>query len=157
MPILNNRGNGVKMKKNDFMAIVNNNNGTINNDGSISITHDDFERMLFDIDGLNINDVSKNVKTIDVNNKTSFTINIVKPVKISGGNGVKSKNARYHVVTKLLDEKTENINDELTTRNELVTWLKSLNKKMYEYIRIYDELGNECRKSAWIERDVKNA
>lgn len=144
------------MKKNDFIAIVNNNNGTINND-VISITRDNFDNMLFDIDENMIEKIDRNNYLINVSSKTSFMVEIVKPVKISGGNGVKSKNATYHVVTKKLDEKTEKINDDLSTRNELVLWLKSLNKKTYEYIRIYDNLGNECRKSAWIERNAKNA
>ena len=144
------------MKKNDFIAIVTNNNGTINND-VISITRDDFDNMLFDIDENMVEKIDRNNYIINVSSKTSFNVSIIKPVKISGGNGVKSKNSRYHVVTKLLDEKTENVNDDLSTRDELVTWLKSLNKKMYEYIRIYDEMGNACRKSAWVERDVKNA
>lgn len=144
------------MKKNDFIAIVNNNNGTINND-VISITRDNFDNMLFDIDENMVEKINRNNYIINVSSKTSFNVEIIKPVKITGGNGVKSKNATYHVVTKKLDEKTENINDDLSTRNELVLWLKSLNKKTYEYIRIYDNLGNECRKSAWIERDIKNA
>lgn len=142
------------MKKNDFIAIVNNNNGTINND-LISITQDNFNNMLSEIDDNMIEKIDRNNYIVNVSAKTSFCIEIVKPV--TGGNGVKSKNATYHIVTKKLDEKTENVNDDLSTRNELVLWLKSLNKKTYEYIRIYDNLGNECRKSAWIERGVKNA
>ena len=144
------------MKKNDFLTFVANNNGTIEN-GVVNITRDNYDNLLFDIDGLTINDISKNHKTVVVNNKLTMEINIVKPVKITGGNGVKSKNATYHVICKKLDEKTETINDDLSTRNELVTWLKSLNKKTYEYIRIYDNLGNVCRRSAWIERETKNA
>lgn len=142
------------MKKNDFIAIVNNNNGTINND-LISITRDDFNNMLSEIDDNMVEKIDRNNYLINVSAKTSFCVEIVKP--ITGGHGVKSKNSRYHVVTKLLDEKTENVYDDLTTRDELVSWLKTLNKKMYQYIRIYDEMGNECRKSAWIERNVKNA
>lgn len=142
------------MKKNDFIAIVNNNNGTINND-VISITRDNFDNMLFDIDDNMVEKIDRNNYIININNKTSFMIEITKPVKISGGNGVKSKNATYHVITKLLDEKNEKIYDDFSTRNELVLWLKSLNKKTYEYIRIYDNLGNVCRRSAWIERKPK--
>lgn len=136
------------------MAIVTNNNGTIDGD-TIKITRDNFDTMLFDIDENMVEKIDRNNYIININNKTSYFAELVKPV--TGGHGVKSKNSRYHVVTKLLDEKTESVNDELTTRNELVLWLKSLNKKTYEYIRIYDELGNECRKSAWVERIPKNA
>ena len=145
------------MKKNDFISIVTNNNGTINDDFSINISRDDFETMEFDITDLTVDNVSKNHKIIHVNNKTSYDVFIGKNKTVSGGNGVKSKNATYHVEYKKMDEKKSRVNDELSTRDELVTWLKSLNKKTYEYIRIYDNLGNICRKSAWIERDVKNA
>ena len=111
--------------------------------------------MLFDIDGLTIDEISKNHCSINVNSKTVYDVTITKTA--TGGNGVKSKNATYHIVYKSMDEKTERVNDDLSTRDDLVTWLKSLNKKTYEYIRIYDNLGNVCRRSAWIERDVKNA
>lgn len=142
------------MKKNDFIAIVNNNNGTINGE-MITMSKNDFDNMLFDIDENMVEKIDRNNYVININNKTSFCVEIVKP--ITGGHGVKSKNATYHVVTKKLDEKTENVYDDLSTRNELVAWLKTLNKKTYEYIRIYDNLGNVCRRSAWVERDVKNA
>lgn len=142
------------MKKNDFIAIVKNNNGIIDGE-MVTINKTDFDNMLFDIDENMVEKIDRNNYMININNKTSFMVEITKPVKISGGNGVKSKNATYHVIYKKLDEKTENVNDDLSTRNELVLWLKSLNKKTYEYIRIYDNLGNVCRKSAWIERTPK--
>ena len=136
------------MKKNDFIAIVTNNNGTINDDFTINISRDDFNTMEFDIDGLTVDNVSKNHKIIHVNNKTSYDVFIGKNKTVSGGNGVKSKNATYHVEYKKMDEKKSRVNDELSTRDELVTWLKSLilillffyrdyNSSIYKILYIY--------------------
>lgn len=66
--------------------------------------------------------------------------------------GVKSKNNGYIVVYKSKTDKNEKTNKSLTTCSEIKSWLKTIEKKSMEYLRIYDTLKNPCRLSAWIER-----
>lgn len=143
------------MKKNDFVKMVNVNNGTINND-TITMVKSDYNNLIESLPDLNVEKIDRNNYIIYVNNKTSYFIEITKPEKtISGGHGFKSKNSSYHIEYKYTDDKKILKNDEFTTRNDLVLWLKSLNKKTIEYLHIYDDLGNICRKSAWIDRIQK--
>lgn len=142
------------MKKNDFIAIVNNNNGTIDGE-TVIINKNDFDNMLFDIDDNMVEKIDRNNYIININNKTSFIVELTKPV--TGGNGVKSKNATYHVEYATRENKNKIISvDTLTTRNELVTWLKTIDKKTTAFIHIFDNMGNACRKSAWYEMPQKN-
>lgn len=91
--------------------------------------------------------------------KTEKPENVSRETKsenITGGKGFKPRNVGYVVKYKNTGEKSEKTNKDFKTRNELVEWLKTLSKKNMDYLRIYDELGNECRKSAWYEKPVKN-
>ena len=86
----------------------------------------------------------------ETSNKTEKSVNV-------GGKGFKPRNAKYIVKYMELDGKKEKINNDFTTRNDLVAWLKTQSRKNLQYLRIYDEMGNECRKSAWYEKTAKEA
>lgn len=75
---------------------------------------------------------------------------------LTGGKGFKPRNAKYVVKYKNIGEKSEKTNNDFATRNDLVAWLKTQSRKNLEYLRIYDEMGNVCRKSAWYEKNVVN-
>ncbi len=85
---------------------------------------------------------------IEIVKKTS-----TKKEKSTGGNGHKVKGDSYIIKFKKFDDKNETIVDNMTTCAEVKNWLKTISKKQMEYLRIYDAQKNECRKSAWIERE----
>lgn len=91
-----------------------------------------------------------NAKGENVSRETSKTENV------TGGKGFKPRNAKYIVKYKNIGEKSEKTNNDFSTRNDLVAWLKTQSRKNLEYLRIYDEMGNVCRKSAWYEKNVVN-
>lgn len=64
--------------------------------------------------------------------------------------GHKSKGGSYIVIFKNKNDKKETKNTDMTTCAEIKAFLKTLSKKQLEYLRIYDEANNECRKSAWV-------
>lgn len=74
------------------------------------------------------------------------------------GNGHKLRGDSYIVIYKNVGEKKETKKTDISTREELKNWLKTISRKNLEYLRIYDSFNNECRKSAWYEkRERKNA
>lgn len=68
----------------------------------------------------------------------------------SAPTGHKTKNAGYIVIYKNKNDKKETRNTEMTTCAEIKAFLKTVSKKQLEYLKIYDENNNECRKSAWV-------
>lgn len=68
----------------------------------------------------------------------------------SAPSGHKTKNAGYIVIYKNKTDKKETKNTNMTTCAEIKAFLKTVSKKQLEYLRIYDENNNECRKSAWV-------
>lgn len=96
-------------------------------------------------------------ETTKTTKETTKTAKETKTEKSKGGNGFKLRGMGYVVKYKITGEKSEKTNNNFTTRNELVSWLKTLSKRNMDYLKIYDELGNECRKSAWYEKPVKTA
>lgn len=75
----------------------------------------------------------------------------------NGGNGHKTKNSSYIIKFKKFDDKKETIKTDLSSCAEIKAWMKTISKKQMEYLKIYDNYNNECRKSAWIEREQKQA
>ena len=164
------------MKKTEMIKLMENNNATLNNDGVYVINKNDFDCLMWDCDE---NDVKiektetknvyniksgRNVLTINVKNNRNKTEKTKTETKtetgnknknVSGGHGVKSKNAHYIIQLKMVNGKPETITN-ITNCTDVKLWLKTLNKKSIEYLRIYDMLNNPCRKSAWVERDVVN-
>lgn len=106
---------------------------------------------------LKITETAKKPETKTETAKETTTTKETKKTENKGGNGHKLRGMGYVVKYKMCDEKTEKTNNEFTTRNDLVAWLKTLSKRNMDYLKIYDELGNECRKSAWYEKPVKTA
>lgn len=77
-----------------------------------------------------------------------------KAVEPTGGHGHKTKNDGYIIIFKNKGDKKETKKTDLTSCAEIKAWMKSISKKQIEYLRIYDSANNECRKSAWIEREA---
>lgn len=74
-----------------------------------------------------------------------------------GGNGHKTRNSTYIIKFKKFDDKKETVKTDLSSCAEIKAWMKTISKKQMEYLKIYDNYNNECRKSAWIEREQKQA
>lgn len=158
------------MKKMDIINVITTNNGMETETGVYTMTNDDFNGLLWELSDDKtvkiVNGENKNTHLIK-SGKTVLTINIkrnktektktekTKTEKndVSGGHGVKSKNAHYIIQLKNIGEKPETITN-ITNCTDIKLWLKTINRKNIEYLRIYDMLKNECRKSAWIERAV---
>lgn len=94
-------------------------------------------------------------ETTKTTKETTKTAKETKTEKSKGGNGFKLRGMGYVVKYKITGEKSEKTNNDFTTRNDLVAWLKTFSKRNLDYLKIYDELGNECRRSAWYEKPVK--
>lgn len=106
-----------------------------------------------DENGNNLITVGKSEIIIHVNKSRSRGNNKPKTETTeTESHGVKSKNNGYIVVYKSKTDKNEKTNKSLTTCSDIKSWLKTIEKKSMEYLRIYDTLKNPCRLSAWIER-----
>lgn len=157
------------MKKTDMINLITTNNGVEMETGVYTMTKNDFDNVLWETsenkttkieNGENKNTYifksGKTVLTINVKNnrnKTEKTKTETENKNVSGGHGVKSKNAHYIINLKNVGEKPETITN-ITNCTDIKLWLKTLNRKNIEYLRIYDMLKNPCRQSAWIERVV---
>ena len=148
------------MKKNEIINAITTNNGTMNEKtGNYEMSTENYNNFLFDVDGVKINDVDKKTHCIKIG-KSVITI-IEKNGKqknknnVTGGHGVKSKNATYIIVIKNFDDKTPKTINNITCCADIKLWLKTLERKNIEYLRIYDMLNNPCRLSAWIEHETE--
>ena len=82
-----------------------------------------------------------------------------KPVKKASGTSgrtmaphtSKGRTEGYVIHFKETGKKEQKITN-ISTCTEIKEWLKSISRKTTEYLRIYDNAGKECRKSAWIEK-----
>lgn len=139
--------NGAKMDENNGVYIVS------------SKKWDDIEWELSDMgiecetDGNNhLITIGKSEIIIHVNESRSRGNNKPMTETESEKRGVKSKNNGYIIVYKSNTDKNEKTNKSISTCAEIKSWLKSIDKKSMQYLRIYDALKNPCRLSAWIER-----
>lgn len=94
--------------------------------------------------------------TIKTTNRKPKTEKTETKTTATRGNGHKLKNDNYIVKFKTIDGK-ENEKTDITTRNDLVAWLKTQSRKNMEYIHIYDSEMNVCRRSAWYDKKSKVA
>lgn len=107
---------------------------------------------------IEIKKITKTKKAEKAEEKENQGQETVKPEKakakkettVAGGKGHKVKGAGYIIVFKNKDDKKETVKNDLTSCAEIKAWLKTISKKQLEYLRIYDEQKNECRKSAWV-------
>lgn len=149
------------MKKIDFInAIMENNGNETKTKDFYTITKDNFDNLLFDVDGVKIHDNGKNEKYVMFGN-SKVIIKIVSKNKektdklIGGGNGHKSKNTGYIIILKNMDDKKPTTINNIENCSQIKSWIKSLNRKNIEYLHIFDSMNNECRKSAWIDKTTK--
>ena len=68
--------------------------------------------------------------------------------------GVKGKYRFYLVQYKNKDEEAVELTN-MNTCEQVKAFLKTVSKRKLEYLRIYSE-GMEVRKSAWVQKEVKN-
>lgn len=141
------------MKKNDFITKVIENGGIETKEKNVfRMSNENYDNLLFDVDGVNITDNGKNHSAKFGNVTVTIITGKTKEKTVTGGNGHKSRNTGYVIMLKNMDEKKPETITNLTTCADIKQWIKTLNRKNVEYLRIYDTMKNECRKSAWIER-----
>ncbi|MBO7695418.1 MAG: hypothetical protein J6T10_22565 [Methanobrevibacter sp.] len=143
------------MKKMEYVNAIINNGGIENENGTYDMTKKTYDNFLFDVDGVKIIE-NENQRIAKFGGK-SVIINLISKKNMkkspSGGNGVKSKNSGYIVLLRNKGESKEKTITSLTTCAEIKGFIKELDKKNVEYLKIYDSMQNVCRKSAWIERE----
>ena len=140
------------MKKIELINAITNNGGkSTENENVFKMSYENFDNLLFDIDGEKFT-VNENERIFKIG-KSSITIKLMGKSKTpTGGNGHKSRNTGYIIIMKNMDDKKPTTINNINNCTEIKSWIKTLNRKNIEYLRIYDTMNNECRKSAWIER-----
>lgn len=151
-------------KKTMIAEMLNKVNAKRNDEGNFSITTEGLDELRTLVEESEMFKVCKNKKDetlfsiYDKAGKTKFVVlKIVKNTKktsnktTNGFGTTKGKFKFYTIVIKSLNnDEVEEITS-LNTCEQVKAFLKQLNKKNVEFLRIYSE-GKEVRKSAWIER-----
>lgn len=151
-------------KKTMIAEMLNKVNAKKNEEGNFSITAEALDELRTLVEESEMFKVCKNKKDetlfsiYDKACKTKFVVlKLVKKTKkttnktTNGFGTTKGKFKFYSIVIKSFgNDEVEEITS-LNTCEQVKAFLKQLNKKNVEFLRIYSE-GKEVRKSAWIER-----
>lgn len=151
-------------KKTMIAEMLNKVNAKKNEEGNFSITAEALDELRTLVEESEMFKVCKNKKDetlfsiYDKAGKTKFVVlKLVKKTKkttnktTNGFGTTKGKFKFYSIVIKAFGSDEVKKITSLNTCEQVKAFLKQLNKKNVEFLRIYSE-GKEVRKSAWIER-----